>query len=339
MSIQATTLNRHLWQQHKLFNQPIGLSILMTQMGFAAKILSREISLAALAGKLGLAGEKNTTGDAQKKLDVFSNEVVIDAFSETGLVAAIASEELDQVQLIACGGDAQYILCIDPLDGSSNTDTGSPVGTIFGFYRRHTTSYCSDEEDALRQGADLIAAGYVLYGASTVLVYSCGGRVDGFTLDPSVGEFLLSHPNIQCPSDGKIYSANLSYYQEWLPQIQTLVDYLGDQKAVDHDPYSMRYSGALVADVHRILLEGGLYFYPSTRKRPNGKLRLLYENAPLAFVVEQAGGLASTGKQRILDIKADSIHQRSPLVIGSASEVTLYEHFLEGGMPMQRKTA
>ncbi|MCG8367842.1 MAG: class 1 fructose-bisphosphatase [Pseudanabaenales cyanobacterium] len=334
MSTQAITFNRHLWQQHKQFNQPIGLSILMTQMGFAAKILSREIGLAALAGKLGLVGEKNATGDTQKKLDVFSNEVVIDAFSDTGLVAAIASEELDQVQLIECGGDAQYILCIDPLDGSSNTDTGNAVGTIFGFYRRHTTGYCGTEADVLRQGADLITAGYILYGASTILVYSCGGSVDGFTLDPSVGEFMLSHPDIHCPTEGKIYSANLSYYCEWRPQIQTLVDYLGDSQSTHHPPYSMRYSGALVADVHRILLEGGLYFYPSTHQQPDGKLRLLYENAPLAFVVEQAGGLASTGKQRILDIKADSIHQRSPLVIGSASAVTLYEQFLQEGAPV-----
>jgi len=320
------TLNRYLWQQQQQLNQPNELSMLFVQMGFAAKILSREISRAALVGLLGLVGEQNATGDAQKKLDVFGNETVIAAFSQTGLVAAIASEELDEVQLIDCGSDAQYILCIDPLDGSSNTDTGSPVGTIFGIYRRHSRGNCGTQEDALRQGTELVAAGYVLYGTSTVLVYTCGHGVHGFTLDPNLGEFLLSHANIRAPEEGKVYSANLSYYREWHPHTQQFVDYLSDR-------YTLRYTGALVADVHRSLLEGGIYFYPPTDKHEDGKLRLLYECAPLAFVVEQAGGRASTGKQQILDIPAESIHQRSPLVIGSNSAVTLYETFLKTGSP------
>lgn len=331
MSTQATTLNRYLWQQHRQSKQPIELSILLTQMGFAAKVLAREISRAALVGQLGLVGEKNATGDAQKKLDVYSNEVVVDAFSETGLVAAIASEELDAVKIIECGSNAQYILCTDPLDGSSNTDNGGAVGTIFGIYRRSTLGHCSTEADVLQPGTKLVAAGYILYGTSTLFVYTTGGLVNGFTLDPSIGEFLLSHENIRCPRQGKTYIANLSYYQAWHPHLQALVDYLGDRSASYHPNYSMRYSGALVADVHRCLLEGGIYFYPGTDEQPDGKLRLLYECAPLAFVVEQAGGLASSGYQNILDIQADSIHQRSPLAIGSASMVALYETYLQQG--------
>lgn len=324
-----TTFNSHLWQQHRLAQQPIEISILLTQMGFAAKVLAREISRAALMGNLGLMGETNATGDAQKKLDVFSNQIVIDAFSDIGLVAAIASEELDQVKLIECGQQAQYILCTDPLDGSSNTDTGSAVGTIFGIYRRQTSGYCSTEADALQPGTELVAAGYVLYGTSTMLVYTTGGRVDGFTLDPSLGEFLLSHENIRCPETGKTYSANLSYYHEWHPHIQNFADYLGDRKS--HTAHTLRYSGALVADVHRCLLEGGLYFYPPTADQPEGKLRLLYECAPLAFLVEQAGGMATSGLARIMDLEVTSIHQRSPLVIGSQVAVNLYQTFLEQG--------
>ena len=329
MSSQAITLNRHLWQQQQQSKHPIELSILLTQMGFAAKVLTREISRAALVGQLGLVGESNATGDAQKKLDVFSNQVVVDAFSKTGLVAAIASEELDQVQLIDCGSNAQYILCTDPLDGSSNTESSSAVGTIFGIYRRSTSGNCGSEADALQPGNKLVAAGYVLYGTSTVLVYTTGDRVDGFTLDPTLGEFLLSHENIRCPQNGKLYSANLSYYQDWSTPVKAFVDHLGDRNT--KSSYSLRYSGALVADVHRCLLEGGVYFYPGTTQQADGKLRLLYENAPLAFVVEHAGGLASTGHERILELPVESIHQRSPLVIGSADLVELYQTFLQQG--------
>lgn len=333
MIATATTLNRHLWQQQRASKHPIELSILLTQMGFAAKVLTREISRAALVGQLGLVGEKNATGDAQKKLDVFSNEVVVAAFSKTGLVAAIASEELDQVQLMDCGSEAQYILCTDPLDGSSNTESSSAVGTIFGIYHRTTTGKCGTAADALQPGNKLVAAGYVLYGTSTVLVYSTGDRVDGFTLDPTLGEFILSHENIRCPQQGKLYSANLSYYQDWGTRVKAFVDHLGDRNIQPN--YSLRYSGALVADVHRCLLEGGVYFYPGTQDQQDGKLRLLYENAPLAFVVEQAGGKATTGCDRILDLPVESIHQRSPLVIGSPVLVDLYETFVRKSEPPQ----
>jgi fructose-1,6-bisphosphatase I len=329
MSTQAITLSRHLWQQQQLCNTPIELSILLEQISYTAKIMSREISRAALVGQLGLVGEKNATGDAQKKLDVFSNETVIEAFSDTGLVAALVSEELDEPKYLDCRNSTPYILCIDPLDGSSNADSAGALGTIFGVYRRVTQDGCCDlEHDLLRRGSEMVAAGYILYGTSTVLVYTCGCGVDCFTLDTSLGEFLLSQADIRCPTEGKYYSANLSYIQGWSPQIQTLIQFLNREEA-DRSPYSLRYSGALVADVHRLLVEGGIYFYPPTKHQPDGKLRLLYECAPLAFVLEQAGGKASTGTHRTLDIQATSIHQRSPLVIGSAGSVDLYEQFLQ----------
>ena len=330
MITQAITLDRYLWQQQSVFKTPIELSILLGQIGYTAKIMAREISRAALVGQLGLVGERNATGDAQKKLDVFSNQTVIEAFSDTGLVAALVSEELEEPQFLDCRNSTPYILCIDPLDGSSNVDSAGALGTIFGVYQRVTQEGCCNvEADLLQRGSEMVAAGYVLYGTSTVLVFTCGCGVDCFTLDTSLGEFLLSQADIRCPADGKYYSANLSYAQDWLPQIQTFVQSLNHGQP-DKSPASLRYSGALVADVHRSLVEGGIYFYPPTQHQLDGKLRLLYECAPLSFVMEQAGGKATTGTQRILDIQATSLHQRSPLVIGSATSVTLYEQFLQG---------
>jgi fructose-1,6-bisphosphatase I len=330
MSTKAITLDRHLWQQQARLKTPVELSILLGQIGYTAKIISREISRAALVGQLGLIGEKNATGDAQKKLDVFSNETVIEAFSDTGLVAALVSEELDEPQYLDCRNNTPYILCIDPLDGSSNVDSAGALGTIFGVYRRVTQNGCCDlKHDLLRRGDEMVAAGYILYGTSTVLVYTCGCGVDCFTLDTSLGEFLLSQSDIRCPAAGKYYSANLSYFQDWHPQIQTFIQLLNTETTAQ-PASSLRYSGALVGDVHRILVEGGIYFYPPTKPQPDGKLRLLYECAPLALVMEQAGGRASTGTQRTLEIQSTSIHQRSPLVIGSAASVNLYEQFCRG---------
>ena len=330
MSKQGITLNRYLWQQYKDSKIELDLLMVLEQMAYAGKILAGEISRAALVGHLGLAGEQNATGDSQKKLDIYSNEVVIEAFSHLGLVTAIASEELDEVELIDCGYDTPYILVTDPLDGSSNTDVAGSLGTIFGIYRRQSTGLCATETDALRAGTELVTAGYVLYSTSTILVITCGDTVQGFTLDPNVGEFLLSHPDIRTPDQGKVYSANLSYYPEWHPHLQKYVDYLSD-RTDKSQPTSLRYSGALVGDFHRCLLQGGVYFYPGSNDQEDGKLRLLYECAPLALVAELAGGKASTGKERILDIQAESIHQRAPLAIGSVSAVSFYEHFLKTG--------
>ena len=263
----------------------------------------------------------------------FSNEIVIEAFANTRLVAAIASEELEEVKCIACETDAQYVLCMDPLEGSSNTDINGALGTIFGIYKRKAGAPRDAVEDFIRKGSEQVAAGYVMYGTSTVLVYTFGHGVHGFTLDRDLGEFLLSHESIHCPPRGRTYSGNLAHYQEWHPSIQKFINYLGERDPATKRPYSLRYTGALVSDLHRSLLEGGLYFYPTDERNRDGKLRLLYECAPLAFVVEQAGGRASTGTQRILDIQVESIHQRVPFVIGSAADVTLYEKFLKDGKP------
>jgi fructose-1,6-bisphosphatase I len=324
VTIRGITLHQHLWKQRHQHQMDAELTMLLMQMGFVAKILSSEISRAALVGQLGLVGEKNATGDAQKKLDVFSNEVVLDVFAKTGLVAAIVSEELDQVKYLNCGSEAQYILCIDPLDGSSNTDTGGAVGTIFGFYNRITETHCGTEQDVLRPGSELVAAGYVLYGTSTILVYSSGYDVNGFTLDPHLGEFLFSHPAIRIPEQGHTYSANLGHYRDWSPSIQQFIQQIS--LSSDHS-YALRYAGALVADFHRSLLEGGIYLYPPDASHEDGKLRLLYECAPLAFIAEQAGGRASTGHNRILEIVPQAIHQRVPLAIGSTADVRLYEQW------------
>ncbi len=332
MSARAISLSRQLVNAGKReAGPPSELTALILEMAYAAKLLAREIRRAALVGKLGLVGEQNPSGDSQKKLDVYSNEVVVDTFARTGLVAAIVSEELEELRTIPCADEAEYLLCVDPLDGSSNADINGPVGTIFSFYRRDVAGACVDCEGEFRGGADLVAAGYVLYGPSTVFVYSMGDEVVGFTLDHDVGEFILSHEAIRCPARGSYYSANLGRYCDWAPNVRAYADYVIQRDPASGRPYSLRYSGALVADFHRSLLEGGIYLYPADNGHPDGKLRLLYECAPLAFIVEAAGGHASTGRARILDLRAQSLHQRAPLAIGSRAEVELYERFVASG--------
>ncbi|MCI0625714.1 MAG: class 1 fructose-bisphosphatase [Acidobacteria bacterium] len=331
-STKGITLSRHILEQEEEHAEMRGeLSALLAQIGLVATILAREMRRAALVGKLGLIGDQNPTGDPQKKLDVFANQVFVDAFKESGLVAAIVSEELEEVKEISCREEARYILSTDPLDGSSNTDINGALGTIFGIYRRIRTGHCAGSQEILRRGSELAAAGYVLFSTSVVLVYSCRRGVNGFTLDHDIGEFLLSHDNISCPVRGNIFSANVGRLRDWPSNLQAYVEYLTQNDAATRRPYSLRYSGALVADVHRCLLEGGLYFYPADSGHRDGKLRLIYECIPLAYLTEGAGGRASTGKQRILDLQPESIHQRTPLVIGSREDVTLYERFMARG--------
>ena len=331
MTSQSMSLSRHLAEGEERRHLPTPeLATLILQMAFASKILAREIRRAALVGKLGLVGEKNPTGDAQKKLDVYSNEVVIDAFAETGLVAGMVSEELEEFRTFTCSDKSAYILCVDPLDGSSNTDINGAVGTIFSFYHRSANGSCRDVEGELRDGAQLVTAGYVLYGPSTVFVYSYGHGVNGFTLDHDLGEFLLSHDAIRCPARGPYYSANLGRYHEWDPSVRKYADYLIERDPGTGRPYSLRYVGALVADLHRSLLEGGIYFYPADEAHPNGKLRLLYECNPMSFIVEHAGGAASNGRHSILDIVPTELHQRVPFFIGSKEDVAEAERFLSG---------
>ncbi len=304
-----------------------GLLAVLDQLAVAGKRISREVARAALTGGLGTSGNKNPTGDSQKKLDVVADEICFDALAESDSVAAMVGEERDEPALLPHSEESPYVVYIDPLDGSTNTDINGSLGTIFGIYRRRASASAGNE--FLRRGSDQIAAGYILYGTSTMFVYTAGRGVEGFTLDRDSDEFVLSHPDIRCPRQGKTYSANLSRYSEWELGIRRLSDALNAADPTHHRSYSLRYTGALVADFHRCLLEGGFYFYPADRSYPRGKLRLLYECAPLAFIIEQAGGAASTGNGRVLDIEAYSIHQQSPLVIGSAEDVARYEEQID----------
>jgi fructose-1,6-bisphosphatase I len=325
------TLSRHILEEGQRRADIAGdLSTLIAQLGFTAKTLAREMRRAALIGELGLVGERNATGDAQKKLDVYSNETVLDAFSATGLVAAIASEELEDIHHIPTSSDGRYILCTDPLDGSSNTDINGALGTIFGFYRRKQRSGKPAQEEVLRPGAELVLAGYILYSTSTMLVYSAGHGVHGFTLDADLGEFLLSHRDMRCPKRGGIVSANVGRCRDWPQGVQDYLSYVTVLDKPSGRPYSHRYSGALVGDVHRILLEGGIYFYPPDSSHKEGKIRLVYECAPLAFIAEQAGGMSSSVGERILDITPKAVHHRCHFAIGSAEEVALYDRFATG---------
>jgi fructose-1,6-bisphosphatase I len=335
MGAKAITLYRYLIEdEHRHPEHGLELGRLVSQISFAAKIISRELARAALTDELGLAGQTNVTGDSQKKLDVLSNTIMVDAMANSGLVSAIVSEEIGEVKHIAGGREAQYVLCIDPLDGSSNIDVNRAVGTIFGIYRRISSGRRHDAvEDVLRKGSEQVAAGYVMYGTSALLVFTRAFGVNGFTMDHDLGEFVLSHRNIRCPARGRVYAANLGHYHEWHPNVQKFVDFITAHDPATHRPYSLRYSGALVADLHACLIEGGLYFYPADAEHKSGKLRLLYECAPLAFVTHQAGGRAGTGTQRILDIRAETIHDRVPLVAGSAEDVALYEKFVRDGHP------
>lgn len=329
MSGFGTTLGRFLQEEElKYPDLDPGIGPLLMQMAFASKIIGREVGRAALVGKLGLMGERNATGDSQKKLDVFGSDAMLEAFSGNGLVHAMVSEELEQIAVMPGGENSPYILCTDPLDGSSNTDINGSVGTIFGFWKRIPGA--SLEQNALRKGADQFLAGYVMYSTSTLLVYATERGVNGFTLDRELGEFLLSHENIRCPQRGHYYSANVGHAHEWTVGVRNYLQWVTDEDKETHRPYSLRYTGALVADLHRSLVEGGLYFYPPDPSHPEGKLRYLYECAPLGYVVEKAGGRVSTGTEPVLEIQAKSIHQRSPLVIGSAEDVEDYEHFASG---------
>jgi fructose-1,6-bisphosphatase I len=323
---EAITLARHIIREEHRHPEAQGqLSTLLTQIAYAAKILAREIRRAPLVGKLGLIGDKNATGDAQKKLDVFGNETMVDAFVNSGLVSAIVSEELAETEHLTCDLHAKYVLAMDPLDGSSNTDINGAIGSIFAVYPRGPNELCGTPQQVLQPGTNIVAAGYIMYGPSTVLVYSAGDEVNGFTLDHDIGEFLLSHPSLRCPPKGHYYSANLGRAPEWPAGVRKFVEHLNG------GGYSLRYTGALVADMHRTLLEGGLYFYPPDKAHAEGKLRLLYECAPLAYVAEKAGGCASTGRGRVLDVLPASPHQRVPFVVGGAEEVALYERFLADG--------
>jgi fructose-1,6-bisphosphatase I len=320
----VVTIDRFIIEQERLHPEATGeLSGILYDLALAAKMIANKVRMAGLADILGAAGSENVQGEAQQRLDVLSNEIIVKAMDHTGRLCAMASEEEPGIIQIPdhfkCG---KYVLLFDPLDGSSNIDVNVPVGTIFSVVRKITRGRHGEMEDLLQPGRRQVAAGYILYGSSTMMVYTTGQGAHGFTLDPSIGEFLLSHPDIRIPENGRYLSVNDSYEQHWDDNVKLLMrKYRGLD--TDRKPLIVRYVGSLVADFHRNLLGGGVFAYPSNAKAQRGKLRLLYEANPLAFIVEQAGGAASDGHQRVLDVHPTELHQRTPLYIGSKKDVEL----------------
>ncbi|MGD1995727.1 MAG: class 1 fructose-bisphosphatase [Anaerolineae bacterium] len=331
---EVVTIERHILEQQHIHPEATGVfSNLLYDIALAAKIIARETGRAGLVDILGLAGKMNVQGEAQMKLDVFANRTLIRINSYSGRLAVMASEEEPDVVPIAEGyPSGRYVLVFDPLDGSSNIDVNVSIGTVFGIYRRLSPDGPGTLADCLQPGCSLVAAGYVVYGASTMMVYTAGNGVHGFTLDPGVGEFLLSHPQIRIPAEPKYYSVNHSYEKYWSEGVLRFTRWLqGVDEEEPCEPLSSRYIGSLVADFHRNLLKGGVFYYPADRRDPNkphGKLRLLYEAAPLALIAQQAGGYASDGRQSILELTPQSLHQRIPLFIGSRELVEKAEEFI-----------
>ena len=304
---------------------------LLAQIGLVGKLIAQDLRRAGLIDILGTTGEINVQGETVKKLDEIANETFLKVFRHSGLVCALASEEMEKPILLQENWpQAKYMLLFDPLDGSSNTDCNMPLGAIFSVVKSERNDRTPTEDDIVRKGTEQVASGYLLYGSSTMLVYTVGQGVYGFTLEPGIGEYLLSHEQIRIPARGKVYGVNEGNYHKWTTGTKKYVEYLKTPDKATGRPYSVRYSGCLVADVHRILLGGGIYLYPGELDKPEGKLRLLYEANPLAWVVEQAGGRASTGTMRILDVEAKQLHQRVPLIIGSANDVRDAEEFIQG---------
>jgi len=326
------TLTRHILHMQTAHPGATGeFSALMAQIGLAGKMIASDLRRAGLINVLGYTGATNVQGEAVKKLDEIANETFIKVFQYSGLVCALASEEMEKpVKLEENWPRGKYMLVFDPLDGSSNTDVNMPLGTIFSILRFEGTGALPSDAELVRCGTEQVAAGYLIYGSSTMLVYTAGHGVHGFTLDPGVGEYLLSHEHIRIPAKGKVYAVNEGNCLKWAVGTQRYLDYLKAQDKAGGRPYSGRYSGCLAADVHRILLGGGIYLYPGEADKPEGKLRLLYEANPLGLVVEQAGGRASTGTEPILSIKPTAMHQRVPLIIGSREDVETAEAFIQG---------
>jgi len=307
------------------------LSRLLRDIGIAAKIVNREVNKAGLVDVLGDAGTINIQGEGQKKLDVYANEQFISALRSGGECCVVASEENDECVYIQSeiSKNAKYIVAIDPLDGSSNIDVNVAIGTIFSIYRRQSLEGKPLISDVLQQGRKQVAAGYVIYGSSTMLVYSTGKGVNGFTLDPSIGEFCLSHPDMIIPKDGHIYSINEGNYVHFPQGVKDYIKYCQTEDIGSKRPYTSRYIGSMVADMHRNLIKGGIFLYPVSAAYPNGKLRLVYECNPMAFIIEQAGGLATDGLNQILDIIPNQLHQRSAVFLGSENMVEKLMEFLK----------
>lgn len=324
------TLDEYIIKSQNLFPGATGeLSQLLRDIGLAAKIISREVNKAGITNILGFEGEENVHGEKVKKLDVFANNQMLSALNRSEIVSMVVSEENEGIIRLK-NTSGKYIVYMDPLDGSSNIDVNVSIGTIFSVYRRksHRADYPTND-DPLQPGVSQIAAGYVLYGSSTILAYTTGLGVSLFTLDPSIGEFMLSDDDLRMPEIGPYYSVNEGSYNSWTTGLKKYVKYCQVEDPETNRPYSARYIGSMVADIHRTLLLGGVFIYPDSLKYPKGKLRLMYECNPLAFIIEQAGGKASDGVRRIMDIQPISIHQRTPVYIGSRRNVEQVEAFLK----------
>ena len=326
------TIERHFVEEQKLNPDATGeLTDLLYDVAFAAKLVRREVVRAGLVDILGMAGTTNVQGEEVKKLDLFANDKIINAIGQHGRFALMGSEENEGTIIPPKNESGKYVLLFDPLDGSSNIDVNVSVGTIFSIYRLTGDDPSkADINDCLQKGSQQVAAGYVIYGSSVVMVYTTGHGVYGFTYDPTIGEFLLSHENITTPKQGKYYSINEGSRKQFNDSTVNYINYLKEEDAETGRPYSTRYIGSLVADFHRNLLTGGVFVYPATKQHRNGKLRLMYEANPLAFICEQAGGRATNGSERILDIDPSELHQRTPLYIGSEEDVIIAEEFEQG---------
>ena len=329
----VVTIARHIIDEERRFPNATGaFSNILYDIALAAKLISREVRRAGLVDILGETGTVNVQGEEVKKLDEYAHDVIFRALDHCGHLCVMASEEAEEIlEIPAHFSTGNYVLLYDPLDGSSNIDANISVGTIFSIHRKISTVERGSLEDALQPGSRQVAAGYVLYGSSTMLVYTTGAGVHGFTLDPSIGEFVLSHPSMRIPSTGHcIYSVNEGNYRLWSNGQRRLVDHLKGADGELETPFGARYVGSMVADVHRTLLYGGLFMYPADSRNPRGKLRLLYEAAPMAMIATQAGGRATDGAVDILDIQPRALHERTALYLGSEECVAIAERFLSG---------
>ena len=325
---EGTTLDRFIFETTKEHADATGqFATLLKQVALASRLVSARVNRAGLAGMLGATGEMNVQGEFVQKLDIYANETFKRALEHPGVCAAILSEEDEEATLTpARFHSGRYVFCMDPLDGSSNIDVNATIGTIFGiFCRRSPEGEVATDADILQEGNEMVAAGYVVYGSGTVMVLAVDGQVNGFTLDPVVGEFFLSHPDIQLKPHAKTYSVNEAYAYAWDSRLRAYVE---DLKR-SGEGWRARYIGSLVADFHRNLIKGGLFMYPATSSSPDGKLRLLYEAFPLAYIAETAGGAASNGRKRILDVEPDAMHARTPLFIGNTENVAEIEATLK----------
>lgn len=329
---RIVTIDRHILNQQLQHPGARGdLSKLLYDIALVGKLIAREVTKAGLVDILGETGTVNVQGERVQKLDDFANECFLRTFEHGGQLCVMASEEEDDPVAIPADLEVgNYVLLFDPLDGSSNIDANVSIGSIWSVYRRVSEGGAGTLRDLLQCGCEQVAAGYIVYGSSTMLVYTTGTGVSGFTLDPSIGEFLLSHPSIEMPARGSVYSCNEGYRNLFFDATRRFLDYLQESDTEHGRPYSARYIGSMVADVHRTLLYGGIFMYPATQKAPGGKLRLMYEANPMAWIIEQAGGMASTGKDRILGLQPSELHARVPVFMGSEEDVRCAIEFETG---------